>query len=186
MSVCWFILYLNIKIINAPRIIQGEIIYKIILFSVLLCLKCFFAVSLECEKNFMQKLIEVGEFDINSLSFVIDGDWGCPERELVSFVHELSERLGEDALIIADNSCLSVDPYTFFAYSFGDGVSTELFAIDDEEEYDADEDGSWGNGTMWGMQDNTDINNIADTISYGNCFCFSEKELEVLKSFGIE
>lgn len=125
-------------------------------------------------------------FDINSLSFVIDGDWGCPERELGSFVYEISERLGEDALIIADNCCLSVDPYTFFAYSFGDGVSTELFIIDDEEEYDADEDDPWGNGTMWGMHDNTDINNIADTISYGKCFRFSEKELEVLKSFGIE
>ena len=144
---------------------------------------------------------------MNSLSY----DWGQYEEwdissdKLISFVNILAEQLKEDAIIIAANTCNSVDPYTYFVYSFGDGVKIKMFdsdpfgcfdqtfeeylnSDDDYEDEDRERDLKYKfeMSKLHNLYHQTSIKNIAEVLSYKNWFVFTDKELSILKSFGIK
>lgn len=103
-------------------------------------------------------------------NFIIDGDLSMTERELETFVNNISFVCKSDqVIIIADTTNINVDPYTFCVYYLGSNVKTRCF-----------EDGS----PKCAMFDMTNIENISEWLEYGG-FRIYEKEVVRLSELGI-
>lgn len=104
-------------------------------------------------------------------SFVIDDEWSSMEDELTGIVEALAETLGPDGIIIADTTNINVDPYNYCIFYLGDGVRTDEFSINSEEE-------------KCEMHSETSITDIPGWLSYGE-FYVSDEEKEQLFRCGI-
>ena len=105
-------------------------------------------------------------FDLAGTEWEVS-DWSCIEKDLKNFVSEVAEAIGKDGIVFADTTNINVDPYAYIVYAAGNGVR--------EKEYGFDE-----------FCFETDISDLPEYLSYKNHFAFNEKELKVLKYFGIE
>jgi len=117
-------------------------------------------------------------FNISGTDYIIDGDYSTTPEELEDFVSAIADYLEADGIIIADNTCLSVDPYTFVAMYFGDEVRTEYFEIDYDDFSPGDK--------MCDLFEKADIKRIPEYLRYGSHFRFNEKEKDVLAKCGID
>ena len=110
---------------------------------------------------------------VSDTDYVMDGEWGCPPAKLQKFVKELATVLDEEGIVVADNYCLSVDPYTYVYMYLGDQVRSDYF--------------EWPNArrNMWELYKEGNIADLKQYLSYGNYFRFSDKELKVLESLDI-
>lgn len=76
--------------------------------------------------------------NIKGLDYIIENNWGLREDRLKMFVEKVYERLGENAIIIADTTNEKLHPRNYCVYYLGDRVvAGYFFDIDDmEEEFD--------------------------------------------------
>ncbi len=116
-------------------------------------------------------------FNINSTDFVIDSEWSTTTEELEDFVAEISDAIEEDGVVIADNTCLSVDPYTFVVTYFGDCVDSIFYTIPPE--------GFSDEHKMWELFEKANINDIESYIKYGKGLDLIDEDKDYIRKFGI-
>ena len=109
--------------------------------------------------------------------YLIDSEWGCPPEKLESFVKEITKKLNGDCLIIADNYCLSVDPYTYTYLSLGG----KTYSFHFEWPYSRDDP----KGEMWGLSKNVEISDLDGYLGYQNFFRFNEDQRKILEEYGL-
>ena len=92
------------------------------------------------------------------------------DEQLLEFVREISKKIRSEGIIVADNTNLNVNPYTFGVYYFGDNVNTYYFEEPDERCNICDEI------------------KIGDTIKWAEkgIESITEKEYKIIKKFGLK
>lgn len=103
---------------------------------------------------------------------IIDCDFGETEIGLKRMVFDAIEILGKNCIVIADTTNISVDPFTYGVYFFGDGVNTFHYS----------ESNCKSRAFMF---EEADISDIENWIDYGK-INISDKELEYLLEFGFK
>ena len=107
----------------------------------------------------------------NSNELVID-DWSIREYELLKLVNKIVLCIGNDGIVIADSTNLSVDTNDYLIYYFGKTIKTQYYSVEDD-------------GKVAEIFHKTNINEIENILNFAK-IKIETVEADFLKEFGIK